>query len=103
MKPKARIGKSIESLGNILMILIFLGGLVAAYFLVTDGQTWLAVAVILGSFALAYISTLFIRGFGRLVDNTDVIREKLELLTWNKDVMAQVAKAAEAKAGEPEK
>ena len=77
---KERIGKQIETLGNVLLVVMFAGGLICGLLLVTGGRLAEGCGVIIGGLLAAWFTTLLLRGFGRLVENSDRCAELLQYI-----------------------
>ncbi len=77
MGKKDNTGKEIEFVGIVLFALIFAAGIIAGIRFITSGDMPKGIIYIAGGFLTGYISSLFIRGFGRLVNNSERSRELL--------------------------
>jgi hypothetical protein len=85
---KPRIGRHIENLGDVLTILIILAGVVYGIYLSYKGSVAMGIAVIVGGLIGGWLSTLLLRGYGRLVENSD---RCAELLLYIADHMPEKA------------
>ena len=89
----SNIGKKIKDFAQIMFVVEVIGSLISAGiigFKNVGGAVGFLVFLLLGVlfFGGAYLSVIFIYGFGDLVDNAERIRENIESVRWNDRVEA---------------
>ena len=86
MKGKDHTGKEIECIGIVMFGVIFAIGLIKGYKLITHDEIILGVLTIVGGLIVGYLSSILLRGFGRLVDNSERSKELLDEIARRKDL-----------------